>query len=94
MKIKSILNKAKKLGYKTNGETIHPTNSKKKMSLMHSANNPNDISAIFIQRTGDINDPIAGSYYYTIKGAFDAVCREMNATKTYDIGIKQLDLEF
>ncbi len=72
MKTKSIINKAKKMGYKIAGDDIHPTNSNKVMHLMHNANS-DDIFAIFIQRTGDINDPIAGSYYHTIKSAFEAV---------------------
>ncbi len=76
MKTKSIINKAKKMGYKIAGDDIHPTNSNKVMHLMHNANS-DDVFAIHIARADDkidtITDYFPGSFYHSIKSAFEAV---------------------
>ncbi len=74
MKIKSIKNKAKKLGYKMTGNRIF--NKNKVMKLMHN-HNSDDVFTINVARKTDIDDTLtdyfAGYDYYTIRSAFEAL---------------------
>ncbi len=76
MKIKSIINKAKKLGYKVDGNKIYSTTSNKAMKIMHN-HNSDEAFSIHIAKVDDVidcrSDYFPGAFYRTIKSAFEAV---------------------
>ncbi len=76
MKIKTIINKAKKLGYKIDGNKIYSTTSNKAMKIMHN-HNSDEAFSIHVTKADEIDgyrsDYFPGAFYRTIKSAFEAV---------------------
>ncbi len=74
MKIKSIKNKAKKMGYKIAGNKIF--NNNKVMKIMHN-HNSDEAFSIHIKKVDDVidcrSDYFPGSFHHTIKSAFEAI---------------------